>query len=135
MRDYLTGLLLPGKRKCIEPIAARINPSHVCAWHQSLHHFISVAAWSDQAILRAIRLAALPAIALFGRVTVPTPRDAGAGLPQNTFLWTGRVDHTFSDKTSMFGRYAYERIEGLVGTNSFSPYEGFTTDAAAATRT
>jgi hypothetical protein len=68
-----------------------------------------------------------PTIPLFGRVTVPTPRDAGAGLPQNTFLWTGRVDHTFSDRTSMFGRYAYERIEYQIGTNSFSPYEGFTT--------
>jgi hypothetical protein len=47
LRDYLTGLLLPGNRKSIEPIAARIDPSHVCARHQSLHHFIAVAAWSD----------------------------------------------------------------------------------------
>jgi SRSO17 transposase len=68
MRDYLTGLLLPGKRKSIEPIAARIDPSQVCARHQSLHHFISVAAWSDQAILRTIRLAALPALLELGKV-------------------------------------------------------------------
>jgi hypothetical protein len=64
---------------------------------------------------------------LFGQVAVPIPRDAGAGLPQNTFLWTGRVDHAFSDRTSLFGRYAYERTDGLVGTNSFSPYDGFST--------
>ena len=64
---------------------------------------------------------------LFGRVTVTTPRDAGAGLPQNTFLWTGRIDHTFNERTQMFGRYAYERIEAQEGTNSFSPYDGFTT--------
>jgi Carboxypeptidase regulatory-like domain len=68
-----------------------------------------------------------PDTPLFGRVTTPIPRDAGADLPQNTLLWTGRVDHTFTDRTSLFGRYAYERIDGLVGTNSFSPYEGFTT--------
>jgi Carboxypeptidase regulatory-like domain/TonB-dependent Receptor Plug Domain/TonB dependent receptor len=64
---------------------------------------------------------------LFGQVTIPIPRDAGADLPQNTFLWTGRVDHAFSDRTSLFGRYAYERSDGLVGTNSFSPYDGFST--------
>ncbi|MBS1788638.1 MAG: TonB-dependent receptor [Acidobacteria bacterium] len=64
---------------------------------------------------------------LFGRVTTVAPRDAGAGLPQNTFLWTGRVDHTFNDRTSLFGRYAYERVENLIGSNSISPYQGFNT--------
>jgi hypothetical protein len=64
---------------------------------------------------------------LFGRVTTVAPRDAGAGLPQNTVLWTGRVDHTFSDRTSLFGRYAYERVENLIGSNSVSPYQGFNT--------
>jgi hypothetical protein len=64
---------------------------------------------------------------LFGQVALNLPRDAGAGLPQNTFLWTGRVDHNFTDRTLLFGRYAYERIEFLEGTNSFSPYAGFTT--------
>ncbi len=68
-----------------------------------------------------------PDTPLFGRVSSPLPRDAGADLPQNTLLWTGRVDHAFSDRTSLFGRYAYERADGLVGTNSFSPYGGFTT--------
>lgn len=66
---------------------------------------------------------------LFGRVTTSAPRDAGAGLPQNTVLWTGRVDHTFSDRTSLFGRYAYERVEDLIGSNSISPYQGFNTNS------
>ncbi len=64
---------------------------------------------------------------LFGRVTTVAPRDAGAGLPQNTALWTGRVDHTFSERTSLFGRYAYERVEDLIGSQSISPYQGFNT--------
>jgi hypothetical protein len=64
---------------------------------------------------------------LFGRVSLSLPRDAGAGVPQNTFLWTGRVDHTFSERMSIFGRYAYEREEDQVGTQSFSPYDGFNT--------
>jgi hypothetical protein len=53
-RHYLAGLLLQGERKSIEPIAARIDPTRVCAKHQSLHHFIAVAAWNDRALLRVI---------------------------------------------------------------------------------
>src|SRR5215510_8144490 len=48
---------------------------------------------------------------LFGRVTTLAPRDAGAGSPQNTALWTLRLDHNFSNRTSLFGRYAYDREE------------------------
>src|SRR5262245_54316769 len=67
-RVYLTGLLLPGKRKSIEPMAAQIDPSRVCAKHQSLHHFIADAAWSDRALLRAIRQYALPALLHLGEI-------------------------------------------------------------------
>src|SRR3954471_10080901 len=36
LRSYCTGLLLPGERKSIEPMAARLDPRHVQATHQSL---------------------------------------------------------------------------------------------------
>src|SRR3989304_5871222 len=39
LRAYLTGLLLSGERKSIEPMAAKIDPSHRRARHQSMHHF------------------------------------------------------------------------------------------------
>jgi hypothetical protein len=68
-----------------------------------------------------------PSTPLFGRVSRPVPQDAGAGSPQNTFLWTLRMDHRFSDRTSFFGRYAYEREEDQIGSQSFSPYQGFDT--------
>src|SRR6266498_2982776 len=70
-----------------------------------------------------------PSMPLFGRVTTTVPRDAGAGSPQNTALWTLRLDHNFSNRTSLFGRYAYDREEALTGSNSFSPYQGFDTDS------
>ncbi|HKE04264.1 MAG TPA: carboxypeptidase regulatory-like domain-containing protein [Blastocatellia bacterium] len=70
-----------------------------------------------------------PSTPLFGRVTTTVPRDAGAGSPQNTALWTLRLDHNFSDRTSLFGRYAYDREEALTGSNSFSPYQGFNTSS------
>ena len=39
---YLKGLILPGERKSIEPMAARIAPGNV----QQLHHFVSTSPWS-----------------------------------------------------------------------------------------
>ena len=39
-RAYCTGLLLPGERKSIEPMAARLAPGRVQAAHQSLHHVV-----------------------------------------------------------------------------------------------
>ena len=55
LRRYCTGLLLPGERKSIEPMAARLDPRHVQATHQSLHHFVAKAPWDDAAVLTAVR--------------------------------------------------------------------------------
>ena len=41
---YLRGLLLPGERKSIEPMAARIAPGEV----QHLHHFVSASPWATE---------------------------------------------------------------------------------------
>ncbi len=51
LRDYCTGLLLPGERKSVEPMAAVTAPGGRAAQHQSLHHFVANAAWSDEAVL------------------------------------------------------------------------------------
>lgn len=62
VRQYCAGLLLPGDRKSIEPIAARVEPGRVQATHQSLHHLIAKADWSDAAVLAVVRARVLPAI-------------------------------------------------------------------------
>src|SRR5215207_8700233 len=67
-RAYCTGLLLPGERRSVEPMAARLAPAQVQAKHQSLHHVVAEAAWDDAAVLRAVREQALPAIARHGPV-------------------------------------------------------------------
>ena len=51
---YCTGLMLPLSRKSVEPMAARVDPLHASARHQSLHHFIANAQWSDQQLLRHV---------------------------------------------------------------------------------
>jgi len=40
-QSYCAGLLLPGDRKSVEPMAARVQPGRVQAAHQSLHHFVA----------------------------------------------------------------------------------------------
>lgn len=51
LRGYVMGLLLPGERKSVEPMAAKIEPGNVMQKHQSLHHFVADAPWSDAAVL------------------------------------------------------------------------------------
>ena len=76
-RAYCTGLLLPGERKSIEPMAARIEPARVQAAHQSLHHMVAKAEWDDAALLRAVREQVLPAIERHGPVRYWIVDDTG----------------------------------------------------------
>jgi SRSO17 transposase len=54
LRGYCTGLILPGVRKSVEPMAARVDPLHASARHQALHHFVAQAEWSDTEMLRRV---------------------------------------------------------------------------------
>jgi SRSO17 transposase len=53
--DYSRGLMLPIERKSVEPLAAHIDPGHVSAKHQSLHHLVADSEWSDVAVLGRVR--------------------------------------------------------------------------------
>jgi SRSO17 transposase len=46
--------MLPLSRKSVEPMAARVDPMHASARHQSLHHFVAKAEWSETQILRRV---------------------------------------------------------------------------------
>ncbi len=61
-RHYCTGLLLPGMRKSVEPMAARLSPGQVSAEHQSLLHFVGQSPWSWEGLLSAVRRSVLPAL-------------------------------------------------------------------------
>ena len=62
LTDYCTGLLLPGARKSVEPMAARLAPDVVGAKHQSMHHFVAKAPWDEADLLAAVRKFVLPKI-------------------------------------------------------------------------
>jgi len=58
---YLKGLILPGERKSVEPMAARVAPGDV----QQLHHFIATSPWAtapleDELVKAADRLVGGP---------------------------------------------------------------------------
>lgn len=54
LRGYCTGLMLPLARKSVEAMAARVDPMNTSARHQSLHHFVAKAEWSDVQMLRRV---------------------------------------------------------------------------------
>jgi SRSO17 transposase len=68
LRDYCTGLMLPGERKSVEPMAARTAPARTAAQHQSLLHFVGVARWSDEKVLAKVREMVLPTIEKYGPI-------------------------------------------------------------------
>src|SRR5258708_35091042 len=62
LHDYCVGLILPGERKSVEPMAARTAPARTAAQHQSLLHFVGVATWSDEKVLAKVCEMVLPEI-------------------------------------------------------------------------
>ena len=77
MRDYCTGLMLPGGRKSVEPMAAKTAPARTAAQHQSLLHFIGIAPWSDEKVLAKVRELVLPAIEKHGPIEAWIIDDTG----------------------------------------------------------
>jgi SRSO17 transposase len=77
LKAYCTGLILPGERKSVEPMAARLEPARVGAAHQSLHHFVAKADWSDEAVLAVVRAEVLPAIEQQGAIRAWIVDDTG----------------------------------------------------------
>ena len=76
-KSYCLGLLLPGERKSVEPLAALTDPSRVSAKHQSLLHFVGKAPWSDDAMLRDVRRYVLPRLLDHGPMQAWVLDDTG----------------------------------------------------------
>ena len=68
-RWYLRALMLPGSRKSVEPMAARVHPQDVRSAHQSMHHLVADSEWNDTALLAAVAREVVPVLTASG----PTP--------------------------------------------------------------
>ena len=77
LNDYCVGLLMPGERKSVEPMAAIVAPARVSAKHQSLLHLVGQAPWPDEAVLQKIRELVLPGIERQGRIEAWIVDDTG----------------------------------------------------------
>src|ERR1700687_3995322 len=77
LHDYCLGLLMPGERKRVEPMAAVTAPARVAAQHQSLLHFVGNAPWSDERVLARVRDLVLPTIERRGPIEAWIIDDTG----------------------------------------------------------
>ena len=77
LRGYCMGLMLPGERKSVEPMAARTAPGKTSAQHQKLLHFVGTAAWSDEKVLAKVREVVLPEIERHGPIEAWIIDDTG----------------------------------------------------------
>jgi hypothetical protein len=64
---------------------------------------------------------------VFGQVENRDPVDAGGGDPQDTLQSVVRIDYNFSNKETIALRYGTDRQTLFDGTNSNSPWNGFST--------
>lgn len=77
LKNYCKGLLLPGERKSVEPMAARLAPNDVRRMHQSLHHLVADAPWNDEEMLAEVRRYVLPLMQKQGPVVAWIVDDTG----------------------------------------------------------
>ena len=77
LKNYCKGLLLPGERKSIEPMAARLDAENTQAMRQSLHHLVAKAPWSDAVVLEQVRNYVVPAMQKHGPVVAWIVDDTG----------------------------------------------------------
>jgi SRSO17 transposase len=77
LKAYCKGLLLPGERKSVEPMAARLAPDNVRQMHQSLHHVVADSPWEDRVVLGRVRQNVLSAMEEKGPVQAWIVDDTG----------------------------------------------------------
>lgn len=98
---YLQGLMLPGGRKSVEPMAARVHPRDVRSAHQSMHHLVSMSDWSDEALLAAVAAQVVPAVTGSGQAPYWIIDDTGfpkkgihsVGVARQYCGQTGKTDN------------------------------------------
>ena len=96
LSDYMTGLLLPGERKSMEPIAERLESGNVSRRHQSIQHFVSEASWKDGPVRERVsvgscrRCRSAAPLSTGSSMTRPCSRAAGMGSPSSIRAWSAR---------------------------------------------
>ena len=103
-RDYCTGLVMPGERKSVEPMAAITAPGRTAAQHQSLLHFVGQGAWSDDDVLTKVRQMVLPQMTRDGPIEAHELITANSLLTVTVFSGAGEEDRLFQDDERLVRR-------------------------------
>src|SRR5215468_10662222 len=77
LHDYCVGLVMPGERKSVEPMAAITAPERTAAQHQSLLHFVGEGKWSGVKVLAKVRELVLPKMERHGQIEACIIDDTG----------------------------------------------------------
>src|SRR6202047_2402136 len=75
--DYCIGLIMPGERKSVEPMAAVTAPERTAEQHQSLLHFVGQSSWAGEKVLAKVGEMVLPAIERHGPIEAWIIDDTG----------------------------------------------------------
>src|ERR1700745_2195574 len=75
--DYCIGLIMPGERKSVEPMAAVTAPDRTAAQHQSLLPFVGQSPWSDEGVLAKVGEMVLPGMERHGPIEAWIIDDTG----------------------------------------------------------
>ena len=125
MGHYITGLLLDGERKSIEPMAARLVDSEdeIEGMRQRLQQAVSVAEWSEGEMLRrlAVKLdSELPGVEalVVDDTGFPKKGEHSVGVQRQYSGTLGRIDNC---QVAVSLHVAGERGSGCIGFGLFLP--------------
>jgi SRSO17 transposase len=125
LQQYLTGLLLDGERKSIEPMAGRLveNPREREALRQRLQQCVSVAAWSDEEMRRRLALKLekkLPQIEAFvvDDTGFAKKGEHSVGVARQ---YSGTLGRTDNCQVAVSLHLAGERGSGCIGLRLYLP--------------
>src|SRR3954453_15506864 len=103
----MTGLLLPGERKRMEPIAEPLESGNVSRRHQSIQHFVSEASWKDGPVRERVLGWVVPAMRKRGTIEhwivddttlLKSDRHSGTGASGSAHCRPTRRSRTSSDR-------------------------------------
>jgi SRSO17 transposase len=124
---YITGLLLDGERKSIEPMAARLvdSPSEVEAMRQRLQQAVTIAEWSDDELYRRVALKLdreLPGVEalVIDDTGFPKKGEHSVGVKRQYSGTLGRVDNC---QVAVSLHLAGEARSGCIGMRLYLPEE------------
>lgn len=131
---YLKGLMLPGGRKSVEPMAARLRPEATDQTRQAMGHFVSASPWKDDRVMRAVENRLIPELhkpadpppfLILDDTGHPKKGDDSVGVARQFFGLLGKVDNC---QVAVSLSFATERGSIPIGYRLYLPEDEWAND-------